>query len=213
MVAWRLQDYQVDGGPSWVGSERYDIEAKAGGDAGESTSRIMLQSLLTERFGLRVHPETRQLPGYALVRTGSEKPSALLASKDGACTISPMDFPPRLKDGEPPYCGFTQKLKSSASAGRTMELHGSGVSLSMFARVPGNILDHPVKDSTDRSGRFDFTVEYADDDMRTGPLANTRDSGPSLYSAIQEHLGLKLQSQRVPVEVWVLDRAVRPSGN
>lgn len=213
MVAWHVQDYQVAGGPSWADSERYDIEAEAGGNPDESTSRLMLQSLLIQRFGLRVHPETRELPGYVLVPANSEKPSALLASREGSCTISSMDFPPRRKADETPYCGFTQKLKGSASGGRTMELHGSGVALAMFARVLGNILDCPVKDLTDIDGRFDFTFEYADEDMRAKPLADTLDSGPSLFSAIQEQLGLKLQLRRVPVEVLDLDRAVRLTGN
>jgi uncharacterized protein (TIGR03435 family) len=214
MVAWHLQDFQIAEGPAWIDSDRYDIEARATGNPDEGASRMMLRTLLIERFGLRARREIRDLPEYSLVSAKSTRPSGLQEASDGKCTVSAAEFPPTLPANQPPYCGFKQVVKRAEKGSMLTQLRGTGVTLSMLARILGNILDYPVVDSTGIDGRFDFTLEFADDHGGIGPSPETSDvGGASIFTALQEQLGLKLQSRKGPQEVLVVDHADRPTGN
>jgi uncharacterized protein (TIGR03435 family) len=196
--AYDLRDHQISGGPGWMGSARFDIDARpssaveiALGPAGFSQIRPMIQSLLEERFRLAVHRETKQEPVYELVvaRGGpklKEVPDSANASQSGL---------------------HTERQKIVGTAARAP----------MLARVLAGRLGRSVIDKTGLTGKYDFTLEYTPD---PGPLAGEQDappppdsSGPSLFTALQDQLGLKLESAKGPVEVLVIDHAEKPDAN
>jgi bla regulator protein blaR1 len=181
--AYAKQDYQISGGPGWLTSAGFDIEARASAQAAEVPREQvlrMIQTLLADRFHLTLHRETRQLPVYALV-----------VGKTG----------PRL-----------QPAASNAGRSRTMmgQLIVQKMSMTALADILALDLKLPVNDETGLQGEFAFTLEW------TRGLSESDDgpsSKPSLFTAVQEQLGLKLQSTRGPVQVLVIDSAEKPSGN
>jgi uncharacterized protein (TIGR03435 family) len=216
ILAWHTQGFRIVGGPSWFDSERYTIEAEAEGNPVLEDSRLMLRSLLQDRFRLALHRETRELPAYALVPVKSG--ARLAEAKNGSCKTADESSGPT-PPSEPglPGCGFSQRLRPQNNGAPMMQLQGHSVTTSMIARMIGNILDRAVSDDTGISGSFDISVEYAMDDgllKRVAPDARVSDNtAPSLFTALQEQVGLKLESRRVPVEVLVIDHAERPSAN
>ncbi len=208
LLAWRVQDFRVLGTTGWMDSERFNIEGKAEGNPGQEESRRMIQSLLADRFRLALHRETRELQQYSLVR--AKNGSGLTASRPGICT--PYDDSSWPLPGRPdlPACGFKMHLRRPENAAPVMVLEARGVGMARVATVLGTLLQHSVSDDTGIEGAWDFDLEYAPDDG-TAPPSDT--SGPSLFTALQEQLGLKLETRRGPVEVFVVDHAERPSAN
>ncbi len=224
--AYRLQEFQLVGAPDWISTERYDITAKAdrefpppmpGGEL--SPAQLMFQSLLEERFKLAVHRETRELPVYALLvaRTDGKlgpqlKPSTLdCAAFNAARRAGTAPEPP--KPGAPPLCniriGFGQ-------------LTGTGFPLSNLASSIVQFVQRSVVDRTGLSGAYDFELKWTPDQLppRPGMPADQPfrmngveidPNGPSIFTAVQEQLGLKLDAQRGPVEVLVIDHVERPA--
>lgn len=193
--AYDIEDYQLLGDPAWVKTERYSIEAKTDSasdkPATDDQLRLMVQALLASRFGLKIQRETRDLPVYALV-VGKNGPK-LPAAKDAT-----------LCDGH----GCFGIGKGSFSA--------KGATMPWTAKVLNRILDRPVLDRTQLSGNFDFTLHF-DPSTASSPMmaaVSTEDSSQgSIFTAIQEQIGLKLDPRREPVEVLVIDHVERPSGN
>jgi uncharacterized protein (TIGR03435 family) len=218
-VAWHLQAFQTSGGAPWLDSERFNIEAKAEGNPSEDESRVMLQLLLSERFHLVLHRETRELRIYALVRakSGDRLGAGLTTSKEGSCVPATADFPLPPGPGKPPSCGFKERLRRDEKGAALIQLQGLGVPLSLLARSLGSALERHVADDTGLSGNFDLNLEYVPDGNRlAGLISNTQPldtAGPSLFTALQEQLGLRLESRKGPVEVFVIDHAERPSEN
>ncbi len=175
--AYGLQDYQVSGASGWMDSAAYDIKAKAENDT-VSDFRPLLQALLADRFQLKFHRETKELPIYAL-----------MVGKTG----------PRLHavNGAGPGVGM-----------RKGRFNGRGADMPTLASVLSGQLGRLVLDRTGVSGFYDFTLTFEPDDSRTADTA-----GPSLFTALQEQLGLKLESQKGPVETLVIDHAEKPSAN
>jgi uncharacterized protein (TIGR03435 family) len=191
-IAHKVRDYQIKG-PSWISVEKFDIEARAasGSSAGVMS---MLQSLLADRFKLTLHRETQQLPVYDLVvdRRGLKmKPSADQTPWVG-------DFPRGSPDGRP----TTGASPTVLAPGR---FEGKAIPMSMFITLLSDALERPVINRTGQTGRFDIDLHYA-------PGSDT-DSSPSVFTAMQEQLGLKLESAKGPVEVLVIDHIERPSAN
>ena len=126
LVGWHILPFQVVGGPTWLYSEPYDIEAKAEGKPDSDQSRVMLQSLLADRFHLVLHRETRELPVYALVtaKKGARPPAGLVRAKEGDCTPSEDVPPPPLEAGKPAYCSVTEQLRRQANGVPSMQLRG-----------------------------------------------------------------------------------------
>jgi uncharacterized protein (TIGR03435 family) len=181
-MGWSVREFQVVGGPAWVSSDGFDIAAKGDSSATDAQLRLMIQALLADRFQLRLRPDIRELPIYALV-----------VGKEGHKLRPPTDaLPPSLNSG--PGHIVAQKI-----------------SILNLARLLAPGLDRPVIDRTNLTGRFDFTLEWALEPSPEAPVANT--SAPSMFTAVQEQLGLKLEAQRGPVEVLVIDSAERPSEN
>jgi uncharacterized protein (TIGR03435 family) len=196
MVAWNVKNFQVSGGPSWTETERYDIDAVAANPFTQEESRVMLQALLADRFGLVIHRETHDKPGYALV-----------VAKNGPKLVAPVDD--------------SSVLFSRTSSGDTT-LKAPNVTMKRFADALSVTLQSIVVDQTGIDGRFDVSMQWTPDPailprLKSGepapPPASDAIPGPSIFTVVQEKLGLKLESKKVPVEVIVIDRASRPSEN
>jgi uncharacterized protein (TIGR03435 family) len=196
---------QLSGGPAWITSDHYDIEAK-----GEAVLRVeqiapMLQSLLEDRFKLKIHRETKEIPVYALTVA---KSGLKLQPLQDACTLrDPMNPPsPPVPGQKPPnFCG-TPRVRFNGQ-NMTWDLHAASMTgFASYLIVPFRTLDRTVIDKTGVAGIFDFHLEFAPDG------AAPDDTGPSIFTAIQE-LGLKLESAKGPVEFLVIDHVERPSGN
>ena len=222
--AYAVQAFQIEGGPGWINSDRFEIEAKAGGNATRDQMFLMLQSLLEERYQLRLHREMRELPVYTLVaaRGGLKLPSP----QEGACAEPTPDTPPDWaggimappQAGRPPLtrCGAVRVMLEAGGA-RTL---GGKVPMAEFARTLSMVTGRTVIDRTGFGGLFDLQMTFLPDD-RTPAMpppppdvaAALESRTPSILSALQEQLGLKLESARGPVEVIVVDHAERPSPN
>lgn len=185
----------VLGGPDWIDSERYDISARASGDPTEEELYAMVRGLLTDRFRLVVHEETRQLPVYALVLARSDGrlgPSLKQSTPDCAAAGNPCGLN---------STGFTNGGGVVVTKGRTIR---------DLASTLGGMLDRNVVDSTGLSGTYEIDLKWGPDDVRAGADAAIADM-PPIFTAIQEQLGLKLQPTRGPVVVLVIDSVQRPA--
>jgi uncharacterized protein (TIGR03435 family) len=191
MYAYGLKSYQIRGGPDWVthpsvNSDYYEIVAKA--DRAEpltqSRARLLLQTLLTQRFLLSLHRETKEMPVYALV-SGRSGPKFKENVSDTPC-------------------------RSPASVTlTTVTSTFTKCSMDALILVLSGAADRPVLDQTGLAGAYDFKLEFA-----RNPSAAAADSdAPSLFTAVQEQLGLKIEPRTAPVAVSVIDRVERPSQN
>ncbi|MEO5924751.1 MAG: TIGR03435 family protein [Bryobacteraceae bacterium] len=199
-LAYKVHDFEIVGTPSWSMTETFDIDAKAEGmdTATYEEMRPLLQALLADRFRLSLHRESKNLPIYELgVVTGGLK---LLPIRSGSCTAFDPDNPLKAAPGElPRVCGATRM-------GRTF-IEAFGLSLRDLAADLSDIVGRPVVDKTGSTGAFDIQLEFAPYDAAPDV------SLPSIFTALQQQLGLVLKSARGPVEVLVIDRLERPSDN
>jgi uncharacterized protein (TIGR03435 family) len=209
--------------PKWVTSDRYDIEARGDGNPTKDQMRLMMQSLLADRFKLAVHYEAKQLPVFALVldKPGKTGPQLQIHPSDAQCTTVPPGQPapgsaPAAPDtiagGLPATCGGIQGLQSSAP-GR-FRLGARNVTLGLIANTMTGIgnLDRPVLDQTGLSGTFDFTIEFTPE-VPAGANFQPDESGPTFLEALKDQLGLKLDSKTGTVNVIVLDHIEEASPN
>jgi uncharacterized protein (TIGR03435 family) len=198
--AYGVKDFQVSGGPAWIGSEHYNIEAKPEVPEERQAQRwLMVQSLLADRFKLAVHHETKELPVYALVVAKSGPRFHETAALPG---------PP----GAPPP-------KHGMRMGRG-DLTVNGYGLDRLADALSRLLSRVVLDQTGLKGTYDFTLKWTPSEGQGAMAETPRDaapppdaSGPSIFTALRERLGLKLESQKGPVDTLVIDHVERPSEN
>ena len=183
--AYGLERYQITGGPAWLDTDGFDIEAKAEGEIAKERILAMLQALLADRFQLKVHREQREGNVYALV----------LAK--GGHKLNPPT-------GDRSYISI-YRYDPTTESGVHYALAGKKASLALIAKYLGQQEGRPVIDRTGIEGEFDFKVDYA--------IGDNPDSGTPLIMAIQEQLGLKLEAAKGPVEALVVDRAEKPSVN
>jgi uncharacterized protein (TIGR03435 family) len=185
-----LRPEQVVGAPGWLSSERYDINAKAadadglGEDATFIRMRPYLQSLLEDRFQLRTHRESRELPIYALVRSG--KNDAL----GPGLSLSTVDC-------------LKEAAKCGISGGPIGRIKAEALTSDLLTQLLGNATGRVVVDRTGLNGPFAVDLEWS-------PDQSTSDK-PSIFTAVQEQLGLKLEAERGPVDVLVIDHVERPT--
>lgn len=213
MVAWHVQEFQVMAPAAWMDSTRYDIEAKADGNPNNDQSRLMLQSLLLERFHLEVLRESKKLPIFVLRRTGALK-AGLTPVKTPQCTPTDEDFPVDVP-GEEPFCRITFRLVKSTENGPSMLVQGTA-SISAIERLLSTIVERQVTDQTALSGTFDLKLEFRPDDFsgRAKPVPGaTNSTAPSIFTAVQEQLGLKLVQTKGPVQILVINHAQQPNPN
>ena len=214
----------VIGGPSWIDTDRFDVEAKVGGETRSTPTEQMLrmvQFLLEDRFQLKVHRETRDLPVYNLV-----------VAKGGVKMKLPLDQSlPHRDDADDQAKASSDQTPHSIrgetaityTASGEIVLSGTAVPVSpnlairrphslpprsLIALLEGN-LGRPVNDNTNLKALFDFRLQFA----RESLSRNSDVPGTSIFTAIQEQLGLKLESAKGPVEVLVIDSVQKPSEN
>jgi uncharacterized protein (TIGR03435 family) len=221
--AYQVQNFQLEGGPSWLTTDRWDIVAKAEGDPppvqpGGPPDRmmLMLRALMADRFKLVVHRETKELPVYALVLarkdgklgpklTPSTVDCAALATARGRSNVPPPAPP---QPGERPVCGFRIGIGQMAAG---------GFPLSQLATSLSGAVQRVVVDHTGLTGNYDLEMTFTPDASQLPPgapppgveLPPIDPAGPSIFTALQEQLGLKLDAQRGPVEVLIIDRVER----
>ncbi len=203
----------LEGGPSWINSDRYSVNAKAEGHENRALMNgPMLQVLLEDRFQLKVHRQTNEGSVFAL--TVAKRGARLQPFREGECV--PVDYaqtPAPEATGQTHYCQYN--IRSKGPGLRT--LHMPAETLAQFAGLLSVVVGRPVIDRTGIKGMFDFEVEFAVDQSTPGFVADTSPANPtegvSIFSAVQEQLGLKLESTKGPVEVLVIDHIERPSEN
>lgn len=215
--AWHVPSFRISGGPAWLDSARFDISAKPENPPKAGDLPLMfqaLQTLLADRFQLKVRQETTELPIYELVmarKDGKLGPS-LAKSKDGGCTPDDPNKPlPPPEPGKGPALACDQFFM-----GRTA-MKGEAVKVDALVQpmfLP-NFLGRAVIDKTGLTGRFDIFMTWTPDETQLPPGAPKPPSsdGASFFTALQEQLGLKLESAKGPVEVLVIESAEKPSEN
>ena len=192
-----VQKRQITGGPSWMSTERWDIEVKPDipGSPNQQQMQEIVQKVLTERFALKVHEEKREMTAYVLT-----------VGKNG----------PKMTKSTDPFPDPNFLL------GPGGVLHARGTTMGYFAQLlQVSILDRPVVDQTGLTGRWDFTLKWTLDESQFAdepwgppkPAADDAKGPPPLFTAIQEQLDLKLEAQKTQVPVLVIDHAERPSPN
>jgi len=190
MNAYQVKSFQISGAPDWLNQEYFDVEAKSP-QMGHGRTERMLQALLEDRFKLTRHWDSKMLPGYAMVvaRTGL-----------------------KIHEVEP---GGTKKSRSSVGGGRVSL---KSAPLRNLAENLSHILQETVTDETGIHGNFDIELKWTPDAGPRGmstaasgeALAQTEfSSGPTLFTALQEQLGLKLEARKVPVPILVIDHLER----
>lgn len=187
--AFRIREFQLSGGPGWIDSTTYDIAAKADGDPSPDEIWKMVQDLLEDRFKLKVRHETTEQTWYSLstAKVGLKLPESTADCEGLAAHAQP---------GGRGACG-----NWFADAHR---ITGIKISMHDLTEALSEALDRPVIDKTGVAGSFDVRLEWTSDDKQ---------AGPSIFTALQEQLGLKLESHKGPVEMLVVEHVERPSEN
>ena len=203
-VAYDLRtDHQLTGAPGWIASERFDIQANPAVTLPRAQQRLMLQSLLRERFGLVVRAQPVEVPIYALVRTQPDAPlPPTMRESTANCTVERADPPERRN--EPPAdspCGGVR-----LGAGRLISRNGQ---LSTLAAMLRSYAGRRVRDRTGLTGRYDFELTWPVDSLAGNDSAF---ANVEIFTAIQE-LGLKLEPAVSPEAGYVIERIERPTPN
>ncbi len=194
--AYDIHDYQLSGGLGWTETEHYEVLATFPAGTTSAQRAQMLQAMLADRFALVIHREPKDVAGYALT-----------VSRSG----------PKLHPPEDPQQGMMMG-RSPTTGQRT--LHGTSATMHDMASILTDLLGKPVEDATALAGKFDFSMEWTPDpvsevNLRKGApeLPPGDQAGPTIFTALQEQLGLKLETKKIPVQAIVIDHAEKPSAN
>jgi uncharacterized protein (TIGR03435 family) len=224
-AAYWVRDDQMTGGPAWIRRDRYDIEATGNGlwmptasGPPDTQAHLMLQTLLEDRFQLKVHREVKQAAVYELrVAKGGVK---MPLQPEGSCVDMWKPHAPMVPGGPPPmFCDDWQKANESegqlVGVGITMATEGDPYAGLISALT--RILGRTVIDKTGLTGAYEVRLNWTPD-MAGGPdeagnAAPAEATGPSIFTAVQEQLGLELVATKGPVTMLVVDSAERPSAN
>jgi uncharacterized protein (TIGR03435 family) len=219
-IAYQLQDNQIVGGPKWLFEDRFDVLGTGSAPGRDGALFQKLQALLADRFSLTTHAEQQGLPMFALElarRDGKLGPKLTPSTAD-----CPKPPPPGARGNPPPgpmSPAQMQRCGISIGPGR---LAGGNLSMAQLATALSRPVGRMVVDRTNLAGNFELTLEYAPDPNMAGrgdlpPLPpgagpdRPASDGPSIFAALQEQLGLKLESTNGPVDVLVIDRAEKPT--
>ena len=215
-IAYRVRDFQIIGGPGWITADRWEVEAKSGegivaSPAGQDPNSISeidlkLQSLLEDRFQLKLHHETRDLPLYVLTVAKDGPKMRAVAPPPQA---PPPPAPPVGTDGGP-LPGFFR-----IQPGMVV---GNALSVPQIVYVISQLVGRTVTDKTDLNGNFDVRLQFDPQSAEAAgpavaPAGASDPTVPSIFTAIQEQLGLKIESTRGPVNVLVIDSVQKPTEN
>jgi uncharacterized protein (TIGR03435 family) len=206
--AYNVQNFQIVGGPDWINTDRWDIVAKAEEDAAAPQLIVMMRNLLADRFKLVLHTEMRETPVYALVLARSDGrfgPQLRRSTVDCAALLASFkekkETPPNTINGRP-SCGTRTQAGTMMTTATTM---------ADFVRNLAPMAGRPIVDRSGLTGAFDIDLTWAPDQQGApGTTPAAPDDRPSLVTAVQEQLGLKLESQRLPFETLVIDSVERP---
>jgi uncharacterized protein (TIGR03435 family) len=202
MTAYNVKDFQVTGGPNWIDASTYEILGKlehmtdvslentvstvrAENGAGEEQLHIALQVLLADRFQLKIHHESKEMPSY------------VLTANKGKFKLQPVQ--------DSGQCGT-----SSNGDGNGYKLVATCIDMTRFATFLARRLRQPVSDETAIQGHYSFVLQWTNEDHGNGGGASQLDV---IFSALRDQLGLRLESKRTPMDILVVDRAERPSDN
>jgi uncharacterized protein (TIGR03435 family) len=236
-ISYGVQDYQIIGGPAWLAADRFDVQASPSADyqpqpAAPCLARncpptpvqIMMQGLLADRFQLKLHRETRELPAFDLTiaKSGFKLKEALA----GPGAEPPESLPPPPPGTPPPVTAAALPTPPPGIAmGFPFGFAASRVEFRALVRHLEEILARPVIDKTGIKGVYDFKLVFSREGLSNnepttppsttggGPGLNASDPRPSIFTALQEELGLRLEASRGPVEVLIIDSVQKPSEN
>ena len=197
-IAYRVQPYQLVGAPAWIAAKQYDIEAKAENRPAPSQQEL-LRAILKDRFQLEVHNEKREQPIFVLMVArgdGRLGPQLIRSSFDCAAYFAGPHGPP--EPGKTPNCGM--RIGMGVLSGKAIPMTQLATSLAPF-------VNRFTVDRTGLAGGYDVELTW------TPEPAPSADGPPSIFTALQEQLGLKLVSEKGPVDVLVVDRVAEPSAN
>lgn len=210
LIASAYPDHEIQAAPSWVQSERYDVNAKYDHNASESDARLMIRELLTARFNFRAHEEVRMRRGYALVVRDVRRRDAAMQqvscpapSTAGPTASLPQQAKERGEGNQAPPCGAL-----FAPGGI---YYSGGVEMAGFTRVLSGLIglaDAPIQNATGMTGHYRFILKFRPEHL---PAGVATDDDPSLETALQEQLGLKLNSQTIQIKSLIVDRIERPT--
>jgi uncharacterized protein (TIGR03435 family) len=193
--AYDMQPSQVTGGPAWVSTSRFQVDARTERTTTPAQMRAMVRRMLAERFALKAHTDVRERPIYRMV----------VARRDGK--LGPLIY--HIDDAEcggsnPQPCDLAVWSGGLTSSGMGLQQ----LAVALFNRSQTTGVDRPVIDQTGLEGRFGFTLMFSS--FNTVPHVS---DNPSIFTALREQLGLKLESARGPVELLVIDSVERPTSN
>lgn len=233
--ALQKPDYQIVGAPGWIDSERYAINAKLAEGVPPAGLSVMLLNLLKDRFQLRTHLETRELPIFNLVMARADgRPGADLKATSAECQAmiearaAAAQAAASGRGGPPPRVPFpsgNDAMPCGFGGWGSGMATGSGRTLAQIAQTLSDVVGRPVSDRTGLTGMYDFALKFVPEGRVAGPLGPASSllqapgapppavdpDAPSLAVALQEQLGLKFESTRGPVEVVVIDRLEKPA--
>jgi uncharacterized protein (TIGR03435 family) len=197
IVAYRVKADQISGGPTWMDSDHYDMNAQAERQSSVEELHVMLQNLLADRFKLHFRKETKEMPAYVLTVEGAGNPKLQPHEAENA--------------GEPWIDVGGKMLQTTMRA--------KSVRMDYFAFRLAQMMDRPVIDRTKLNGAYDFDLAYtrelppgmSENTLLNGAPVDT--SGPTIFEALRKQLGLRLEAQKAPVDVLVIDYAEKPTGN
>jgi uncharacterized protein (TIGR03435 family) len=224
LMAYQLQPFQIEGAPEWATTERFDVVAKGSGPLAPAAPgtpgpiQTMMKSLLADRFRLVAHIEKKEMPIYSLVKARSDGRLGpqLTASTLDCATINagrrggPPPGPPNF-NGAAPQCGMMV---------RPGGLKAGGVPINQILQLLSQNVQRIVVDRTGLTGNYEIDLTWTPDQIPQGrgdappgapALPPIDPNGPSLFTALQEQLGLKLESTRGPVDVLVIEKVERPT--
>jgi uncharacterized protein (TIGR03435 family) len=222
-AAFNLDENQIVGATGWAATAQFDLEARGPADLMPAQAQAMLRQLLADRFQLATHAETRQLPIYRLVMARRDRALGprLKPSGPECAPITPpagVPLPPPPPPGSGgPSTSLTAMRGLSRRCGMMMYPGGMSaraMTLEALAGLMAFSLGRPVVNETGLDGDFDIDMTYAPDlGVGPSPTVIPATTAPSLFTALEEQLGLKLESARGPVDVVVIDRVERPADN
>jgi len=213
-----LEPFEVVGGPAWMRSDRFDVNATAGREVSLNELRSMLQTLLVERFQLKTHSEARQAPVYRMVLAQRNKLGSQLRHTEADCVSVPADPLRGITPGQSEPCGYFGPSPTVPLGSDRAYQAIRGLTMPDFALRLYPYLGRRVIDGTGLAGYFDAEFEFTAEIVMPPPPAgqpNPYDGRvlPSIFSVLPQQLGLKLESQRGAVDIVVVDHAEHPTAD